>query len=378
VLHTPEPFPDDCGGPFTPGDGDALVANVVDSIGLVTKFTYFRPAELTIEVPTPTGDDVPVIDIPLFFEATAYNVALAGTTTADFCVGRDPRELPTKFEYRFLNVAELSNTGTCGDLSHLDLKIWPFYRGFPGKVDGIAGVYFVVATVQTTAEFRGVVSVLPDPSQLIDYSNAAVDPTIKAACGGPLPWRPLNLAFSVPAFGDFPNVEGNKGKNSTVQCDPPGSLTRRTTHVYPARLDAKIGKFEGKVFDEAAHLLLQISGLAQTIEEIKQCSPSSLPAVNAMRAYLAAATLKILARRYDNAISLLEQIAFVANPVTPNTPKFPGCPLNANYEGETIGRALGLSFSVHDRLKFANPANWDVYLIPAELEVPLLLSDAID
>jgi hypothetical protein len=341
---------------------------------------YF-PEQTSIQnVLTPTGINVPFIELNVL-PLVSSNVVLQGLTDANVCVGPDERELPTGFQFRFLDLSELGNKGTCGDLSHLaGLKIWPFYRGFPGKLDigGVPtqGVWFVIATVKTTSEHRGPIAALPNPGVLIDYSNAAVDPTIKAACRGPLPWRPLNVAFSVPAFGDFPNVEGNKGKNSTVQCDPPGSLTRRTTHVYPARLDIKIGKFEGKVFDEAAHLLLQISGLAQTIEEIKQCSPSSLPAVNAMRAYLAAATLKILARRYDNAISLLEQIAFVANPVTPNTPKFPGCPLNANYEGETIGRALGLSFSVHDRLKYANPANWDVYQIPAELEVPLLLSDA--
>ena len=59
----------------------ALVTNISDSTAR--------------EVPTPVGEDIPVINIPVF-EQIAAEVVVAGTTNADFCVAPDPRETEGK------------------------------------------------------------------------------------------------------------------------------------------------------------------------------------------------------------------------------------------------------------------------------------------
>ena len=49
---------------------------------------------------------------------------------------------------------------------------------------------------------------------------------------------------------------------------------------------------------------------------------------------------------------------------------FDGCPVEANYRGTFMSRALSAAFTVHDRYEHRDA--FVVYLIPADLDVPLL------
>jgi len=51
------------------------------------------------------------------------------------------------------------------------------------------------------------------------------------------PWRTLAPGAPVAAFGEVENVEDNRMIMEAAQCNTPGSLSRRSTHVVPMRLD---------------------------------------------------------------------------------------------------------------------------------------------
>jgi hypothetical protein len=331
------------------------------------------------DIPTPTGDDVPVVNLPNVFEQTAAQVVVAGTTDVDICVAPDIRERAARgrgrgqqsgYVPRHLRVSDLSGLGSCGDLSAVDLVIPSWYRGYPGKFPmdetGQDGVWLVIAVIKTTAEFDGPVVVTPFAESLVDYAGV-VNPA--DACGTDLEWRPLSLGGAVEAFGDFPNVEGNVMIKETAQCNRSVSMTRRTTHVYPVRADRTPA-------DERVNIGRQITGLSRTLNETAQCisTPEAANGVSLMQSGLNTARRAILRRSYEDAVEALEQIARDAKF---NADDFAGCPIEANYKGNVMSRALSASFSVFDRRLHPDPNEWEIYLIPDDLDVPILKSDFV-
>jgi len=353
--------------PGIPGDPNSEFG-VLTTTGLVTEFTFFPPEELTLEdIPTPVGTDIPVVNIPNFFTQVA-DVVVAGTTSADFCVGLDPRETikkgKPKFKQRYLNVSELSFTGSCGDLSAIDLRVAPWFRGYPGKFPtdetGEEGVWLVVAAIQSTAQYIGPVEVDTFPEALINFSDLGVTPN-PPKCNAELPWREMTLGGAVPAFGDFANAEGTRTIPETARCNRGRSLTRRTTHVYPVRLD-------GKSNQERINIQWQLSGLTQTLAEASDCADvDSLPGIGLIQASLNALHPATAQKRYAEAQALFEEIARDAKF---NSNNFSGCPIEANYTGNFMSRGLVGAFTIWDR--FLHPdegAGWEIYTVPPDLGV---------
>lgn len=361
-----------------PGDPEAL-SGTVDSWGLVSKVAYFFPEQLTLEnIPAPTGDNVPIVNVPNFFVGQATRVVQAGTTSAMFCVAPDPREVTKYFGFygkkpyfiaRDLHVSELSNTGSCGDLFDIDLEIPRWFRGYPGifPADGSGekGVWLIVAVVNSSAEFDGPIAIEPAPESLIDYTDPSAT-QFGPECDGPLAWRPLSLGGAVAALGEFPNVEGTAMIPESSQCNRARSLTRRTTHVYPVRLDGR------PHVEEHINLQSQLDGIRDTITEAFTCADfASQPVLGLLQSSLDTARDKIAWKRYIDAIHALEQIARDASF---NSNDFSGCPVAANYKGNFMSRALAAAFTVWDRYLHRDLHGWDIYLVPADLQIPLLAS----
>ena len=347
------------------------------------------------DIPTPTGDDVTVINIDVF-EQVAAKVVVAGTTNADFCVAPDPRELfkpkgkgkgkggvTRVFLPHYLNVSELSGTGTCtGDLEFededfdtweellavIDLQVAPRYRGYvgeftlPNDTTATEAVWLVVGVVRSSAEFDGPVVVIGSPDELIDYSNTPVAET--PGCDRDLKWRNLDLGGAVAAFGEFLNVEGNTMIVETAQCNGSRSLTRRTTHVFPVRLSGP-GAASGK---ENENIRTQLDGIEATLGEAASCADASL--IVDMQLSLDAARLAFAQKRYEDAIDDLEEVARSAKNADTFGTGFTNCPIDTNYRGNFMSRGLSAAFTVHDRFLHADA--YLKYFIPADLEVPLL------
>lgn len=366
------------------------------------------------DVPTPAGEDVPVIDIPIFSQ-NAAEVVVAGSTNADFCLAPDPRERvivngsgsqgkgngkangankngkngsADVFNKRDLWVSELAGTGTCtgllefpdddpdtpdtweGLLANIDLVIASRYRGYVGKVDltpedndpsdSVEAVWLVVGVVRSSAEYNGPVSMVGFPDTLIDYNDTPLAET--PACDRASDWRSLDLGGTVAAFDEVPNVEGNTMIVETVQCNAPWSMTRRTTHVYPVRLDGPGGS-SGK---ENENLSTLLDGIQGTLDEASYCAAPAL--IADMQQSLDNANDAIQAKDYEDAIDWFEQIAFAAD----DSPEgFDNCTVPAddyypNYYGNFVARGLTAAFTIWDRYIHADlEDNVPVYPLPA-------------
>lgn len=335
---------------------------------------------------TPVGSDVVVVDTDSFF-SEATEVVTPGSTDADFCVARDPREVdlsPTKHIYvpRQLALRELAGKDGCAGtiptdnagrtsweqlLGQIDLRIDPWYRTFKGTYNGVVGYWLVVGVVRSSAEFRGPVVSLPFPENLVDYSgfNTLDVKDGLLTCVNTLDQRPVTLSGNVTAFGEPANVEGNRMIMDTAQCDGNGAASRRSTHVFKMRLD-------GRYLSEAINIVNELSGLYLTINQAGRCvNSASQSAIASMRNLVGATALAILRRQWDTAVADCEQIARLAH----DDVNFDGCGDHANYEGALMSRALICSFTVFDRFKHRDPNTWETYFIPSDLDVPVLLSD---
>jgi hypothetical protein len=76
---------------------------------------------------------------------------------------------------------------------------------------------------------------------------------------------------------------------------------------------------------------------------------------------------------YANAQVHAEQLARLAKETDTG---FDMCPVDANYRGNFMARALTLAFTFHDR--FEHAGEFLIYLVPADLEVPLLTPTSVD
>lgn len=338
------------------------------------------------DIPTPVGDDIAVLDIDAILQV-ASEVVIAGSTNADFCVALDDRQVTKKngqekFISRYLRLSELSGPdGTCtGPLEFvdesdefktweelfavIDLRIAPWYRSYLGEVTlpGVAmptsGYWLVLGVVRSTAEYDGPVAVVTFPETLISYANtvAAESP----GCDRDLQWRNLDVGGAVEAFGDFLNIEGDRMIVETAQCNRSVSLTRRTTHVGPLRLDTT-----EKNGGEAVNMAWHFEGIDLTLGEAAVCADPSL--IGDMLLSLNDARDAFHNGRFDDAIADLEQLARFAKLTDTG---FNLCPVAANYRGNFMSRALSAAFAVHDR--FLHGEAFVKYLIPADLDVPLL------
>ena len=211
--------------------------------------------------------------------------------------------------------------------------------------------------------FDGPIAVVSFPEALIDYANTPLTQSplsgSPGACGNELDYRPLDLGGAVTAFGEFQNVEGTTMIMETVQCNRPWSLTRRTTHVFPVRLDVQ-GKSSRK---ERDHLQNQLDGIQGTLDQASFCANPNL--IDAMQTSLDAARDAFQDKRYEDAIADLEQISRDAhNDDVFNIGAdigFNTCDLvsgsivnSSNYRGNFISRGLSAAFTVHDRFLHAD------------------------
>ena len=348
---------------------------------------YFPDQTRIRNVRTPAGLNVPVLELNVL-KQTSSRIILSGTTNADVCAAPDPREVKKKgkaqFVQRYLDVSELAGTGTCVDefadlLRQIDLRVSPWYRGYPGRIDldedsivdpGEEAVWLVVSVIRTTSESDGPVVVLPASDTIVDYSGQTYDPNFKlasapgmTACANELAWRPMSLGGANAAFGDFPNAEGNRMIMETAQCDGPASMTRRTTHVYPLRLDAKSN-------DEHINLQWQLNGIEDTILQAYSLCASPPAELSTLQSYIDAARPAKAQKRWDDFILLLEEVARTAKA----TNFVDNCPAGSNFKGNFMSRGLEAAFTAWDRFLHPDPSTWAEYLVPADLEVPLLNS----
>lgn len=334
--------------------------------------------------PTPEGKNVVVISIDVF-EQVAAEVIVDGQTSGSFCVGPDVRWVTKKngkeqFISRPLSLVELSGLGSCtgpvapGEtetwedlLSLIDLRIEGWYRSYlgnftvPGDMSPTEDYWLVVGVVRTSAEFDGPNAVVFFPDAVIDYSMTMAAET--PGCERDLEFRSLDLAGAVAAFGEVPNVEGKRMIVETAQCNGSRGLTRRTTHVGPLRLETT--KKKG---GESVNMARIFEGIDLTLGEAAFCVDSAL--IANMLGSLNGARDAFHNDNFADAIEDFEQLARFAKE---SVMGFATCPLNTNYRGNFMSRALTGAFTVHDRFVHA-PAftDFELYLIPADLDVPLL------
>ena len=373
---------------FFPGDPEAP-NGLADTSGHIARFTFIPPEDIdVVDVPTPVGEDVPVVQVTEFFEMVATEVVIPGTTSAFFCVGRDrrytiDRYYSTEFTFRSLGLSELAGSGSCrgpvveGEpetweelLARIDLRIPALYRSYhseftiPGDLKPTAHFWIVVAVVKTTAEFDGVNSVINFPEALLDFGNTPMAET--PDCDRNLLFRQLELGGPVAAFDEFPSVDGRNMTLTTGQCNRSRGMTRRTTHAYPLRLGAEYWRWDAV---EEESINTQFSGIGSTLDEAASCADPVL--IADMRASLQAAEGAFFGhpQRLDDAEEHLEEIARSAMNSTDfgSGDGFFHCPVEANYHGTFFQRGVSAAFTVHDRWQ-----HWDSfvkYLLPADFDV---------
>jgi hypothetical protein len=180
-------------------------------------------------------------------------------------------------------------------------------------------------------------------------------------CNAVPDWRPIELTGTVAAFGDPMNVEGELLIPATGQCDGQTSMVRRSFHAFPLRLD-------GFFLDEAVNLTQQFAGLSATLTQARGCVNAAYkPVLLQMINSVTAAGVDVLVRRWNSARLKLEDVARKAQN---NAGDFVGCPGSANYKGAVMSRSITLAFTVVDRLQYANPAVWQIYYPPLDLDLP--------
>jgi len=340
----------------------------------------------SIIVETPVGTNVPVVSI-ISLEQVAAEVVVPGDTRVNVCVGRDARWVDNdgwEFTARTLDVSELSGTGSCTGLIEsgstdtweadvfplIDLTVDARFRSYlgeftiPGDLEPTEDYWMVLAVIRTDAEFGGVVAVEPIPEDLINYLNMPMNET--PGCDRSTQWRNVDVGGAVNAFGEFLNVEGDAMIVGTAQCNRPRTLTRRTTHLFPMRIQ----NF-GETNAEQANVAAQLAGISATLAQAAGCANPAL--IAAMGQALDDAESAFDDGHYANAQVLAEQFARLAKETVTG---FDLCPLEANYRGNFIARGLTLAFTFHDRFEHADV--FQIYLVPADLEVPLLTPTSVD
>ncbi len=358
--------------------------------------------------PTPSGLDVPVVQLDQF-QMEAKEVIYSGYTNADFCIAPDPREVKVGATWRYtartLRLSELANRGTCKGatsdpeftwqqlLNATGLDVAPWYRAFIGKpkigpagVKDTEGPWIVVGIVRTSAEYNGAVGVYPLAEKLIDYGyNGQLSTKNELQCDTARAQRPLSLGGTVEAFGDFMNVEDERMIPETGQCDGGVGLTRRTTHIFPVRIDPA-------VYSDKSNAMTQLDGLSRTLDRARQCviaggsDANAIGAINEMRTALNAARTAVVQGLYPLAVDRLEDFAFIADADQDGdqfTLDFPGCDERANYKGAFVARSINAAFAVFDRLQypgFNTPPDpdgdgllWKIYFPPPDLDLPLIV-----
>lgn len=337
------------------------------------------------------------------------NTSVSGLTSMDACFGLDPREpiivegdgripagqggaggadnnpgSPQVFNKRDLNVAELSGTGNCTGafeipddtydsweelLADVNLVIPSYNRGFVGKYDftdngiddPVQGVWIMVVVVRSTADYDGPVSRVVF-NNLIDYSDTPA--AERPYCANNVKYRPVDLGGTVPAFGDWPNVEGNQVIQEIVECNIGYILGRRTVHIAPMRI-ASPGN---SMTVENTNMNLMFTGLQGTIFEANSCTNPAL--ISAMQTKLDAAKSAFAAQNYLAARTRLEEGASFANNDdgydTGGPVGFNSCPVGTNYRGGFVARFIAAAFNVHDR--FLNRETFVLYDLPAEFD----------
>ncbi len=369
-------------------DPDEATGAVNSGAGLITRFDFIEPEQVSVvDLPTPTGTNIPVVPLPEVFSQVAASVVQSGTTDAFFCVLPDTRWTPNggggfNFMPTNLNLGSLAGQGTCtGELvpgepetweseifPNLNLVVPSYYRSYlgrvtlPGQATPTEGYWLVLGIIRSSAEFDGPVSYVTFPESLVDYSATPANQTPE--CDQDLAYRSLDIAGAVPAFGDFPNFEGNRMILQTAQCNRSRSMTRRTTHVYPVRFEYPVPGPRG----ELAGLYSLLAGIRGTIVEASSCADPSLLAN--IQASLTSAQMAIRFGNYDDAEEDLEEIARSAKNAESFGTGFAGCDIERNYRGGFMSRAISAAFIVHDR--FQHPTAFVKYFVPADLEIPLL------
>ena len=160
----------------------------------------------------------------------------------------------------------------------------------------------------------------------------------------------------------------------SVQCNRDWGLTRRSTHIFPVRLDGPGGS-SGK---ENENLRVQLDGIQATLDEASLCTINAIDdPIPAMQLLLNEARSAIPKKDYGDdsgfdgtegvgAIASLEAIAFLAFELE-SAVDFPDCDLADNYPGNFVSRALSAAFTVHDR--FLHPDFHVIYDGPARVGV---------
>ena len=134
----------------------------------------------------------------------------------------------------------------------------------------------------------------------------------------------------------------------TVLCNSGRSLSRRTAHVYPVRLDASAR-------EERIHIEWQFVGIKETIKEVESDCMLSMGA--------------------GIGLINIKSLVFSAHEAKTNSDNFDGCPTdpNRNYVGNFMSRGLVAAFTIFDRFIHPVPTgdggDWIIYTVPEDLDV---------
>jgi hypothetical protein len=269
-------------------------------------------------------------------------------------------------------VDELEGSGSCignkwaNIFSNINLTVGPQFRSYAGSFDvpevgPITDYWLVLAVVKTGAEYNGVVSVELVPEDLIDYSG--MDEMQTPGCERSPDWRTVDVGGTVAAFGEVQNVEGEAMIVETAQCNSPRGLTRRTTHVYPMRMQDF-----GETNVDLAHIAAQIAGITGTLAQAALCVDQE-GLIGDLEDALAAAQAAFGDANYAHAQVSAEEFSRLAKEAVDG---FDLCPLAANYRGNLMARGLTLAFTFHDRYEHPELEDFEIYLVPFDLDIPLL------
>jgi|GEM_PF-3022211 len=394
-------------------EGESYETEIIQRTALVSQFTVRN-------MPVPLGIGT-IFDIQKFEQEG--NVIRAGLINADFCIAPDPREPfvingggkppkgngqangatnngkdggSTVYNKGDLPISVLAGDrrGTCwGPLPEVsendEFQTWEellgavpevissSYRGFYGSYDAtddginnpVIAVWLNIGVIRSTAEFEGPVSVVGFGENPVDY-DIGLTGELPPACDNPLEYRMLDLGAPVQAFGEWPNVDGLIPE--TVQCNRSWGMTRRSTHVYPVRLE--VGGNEGR--RELENLEGLLDGLQATIGEAASfCANSDNlgtqpfgPLAVYMQAKLDAARGFISEETdsgYENAVYSFEDLAQAADGgvpadrTEPFVDAYAYCSEESNYSGAFVARGLNAAFMVFDR--FLNRDSFVLY-----------------
>jgi len=413
------------------GDGETYFEELVIEPDLIQRTAVISTVSVR-DIPTPVGDGT-IFDIPTIEQEglvvqsglTNVDVCVAPDPREGFIIQGQGRQFKGKgkgsekgkgvgnnnsdpkvtrvFNRKPLSVSSFAGTGTCTGplpdvapddpyqtwedlLAEIDLSYPEDYRGYVGRVDltpetagdeedWVEAVWFMVVVVRSTAQFAGPVSVVNFPEELINYDQTPLGERpvndvdgLFPACANDRSWRPVDLGGNVMAFDGTVDVEGSLIPKS-VQCNRSWSLTRRTTHVVPGRLEGDVNWSSAEAI-ENDNLESQLAGLQATLMEAGAICSSLDPLLYGdLQSLLNQAESAFADQAYADAVSFLEVFAQVALDEGPSGDipgtGFDSCPIVDNVPGNLVARGLAASFTIFDR--FINGDNYALY-DPAILE----------